>query len=196
MIGRGIWNTKEITSILYARKLIPDPSPNHVIQYLKNLEEMELVESIKLHKTKGNFYRLFSPIMNIYYYLDDRYDISNRQVSLNEIEPTLQKLINLEIQNFIADLFAEVYNGKKEYLLDKNKEIDFIITERNKSKIIGEVKWKKISKEDIEKFKNNSANLFGKKVLICKESKEENQEVEIINSEDVIKLVNRQKAIH
>ena len=196
LIGRGIWNTKEITSILYARKLIPDPSPNHVIQYLKNLEEMELVESIKLHKTKGNFYRLFSPIMNIYYYLDDRYDISNRQVSLNEIEPTLQKLINLEIQNFIADLFAEVYNGKKEYLLDKNKEIDFIITERNKSKIIGEVKWKKISKEDIEKFKNNSANLFGKKVLICKESKEENQEVEIINSEDVIKLVNRQKAIH
>ena len=115
MIGEGIWNTKELTSILYSRKLIPDPSPTHLIQYLKNLEEMELVESIKLYKTKGRYYRLISPLMNIYYYLDSRYDISNRTISLEEIRPTLQNIINLEIQNFIADLFAEIYEGRKEY---------------------------------------------------------------------------------
>ena len=33
-----------------------------------------------------------------------------------------------------------------------------------KLKKVGEVKWKKLNSEDIEKFKINSSNLFGKRV--------------------------------
>jgi len=195
LIGEGIWNTKELTSILYSRKLIPDPSPTHLIQYLKNLEEMELVESIKLYKTKGRYYRLISPLMNIYYYLDSRYDISNRTISLEEIRPTLQNIINLEIQNFIADLFAEIYEGRKEYFVSPNKEIDFIITKRNKLEIIGEVKWKITNLEDVSKFKENSKRFNGKKVLICKKSKYKinNNSIEIIDVQNLIKLVKKFK---
>src|SRR3989338_2898482 len=169
LIGAGTWNTKELTSLLYSRRLIPDPSQNHLIPYLKNLEEMELVESIKLHKTKRNYYRLCSPLMNIYYYLESRYSISNRSISLEEVKPTLQKLIHLEIQNFIADLFAEVHGGRKEYYISPDKEVDFIITSRNKPLIIGEVKWKKISSGDLAAFERNAAQFPGRKVLVCRE---------------------------
>ena len=198
LVGSGIWNTKELTSILYSRKLIPDPSPTHLIQYLKNLEEMELVESINLHKTKGKYYRLISPLMNIYYYLDSRYDISSRTISLEEVKPTLQKLINLEIQNFIADLFSEIYDGRKEYFVSKDKEVDFIITKRNKPEIIGEVKWKIIDQKDIDKFLKNSERLNGKRVLICKGSKIKDKEIEnieIINPKSLIALVEEFKKI-
>jgi uncharacterized protein len=193
LIGGGIWNTKELTSILYSRKLIPDPSPNHLIQYLKNLEEMELVESVKLYKTKGRYYRLISPLMNLYYYLDSRYDISNRNISLEEVKPTLQKLINLEIQNFIADLFAEIYNGRKEYFVSPDKEVDFIITKRNNIEVIGEVKWKIIDSGDIAKFKRNSERFNGKKILICKKSKVKDDFIEVLTPRDLIYLVKKSK---
>lgn len=190
IIGSGIWNTRDLTSLLYARKLIPESSPTHVIQYLKNLEEIELVESIKMHKTKTKYYRIASPIMNIYYYLDSKYDISNRAVSLDEIRPTLDKLIKLEIQNFIADIFSELYNGRKEYFISEGREVDFIITRRNKPEIIGEVKWKSLSSEDISSFKKGSVGLYGKKVIICKDSNVKSENVEIISSKELIQRIN------
>lgn len=186
LIGAGVWGTKELTNSLYNRNLIPDPSPTHIIQYLKNLEEMELVESIKLYKSKNKyFYRLRSPIMNIFYYLDDRYDITDREVSFEEIKPTLNRLINFEIQNFLADFFAEKFSGRKEYFLSPSKEIDFIITQRNKPIAVGEVKWKNISKEDIENFKKSSADFFCRKILIGKEGIK-SEGIEVLGSRDII----------
>lgn len=190
LIGSGIWNIKELTSIMYSRKLIPEPSQTHIIQYLKNLEEIELVERIKLNKSKGGYYRLFSPLMNIYYYLDSRYDISSREISLEEIKPTLQKLINFEIQNYMADLFSELFEGRKEYFISPDKEVDFIITKRNKNEIVGEVKWKKVGREDLNRFKINSENLFGKKILLCKGSSiEKADEAEIITPKKLADLI-------
>lgn len=182
LVGSGVWNTKEIASILYSRGIIPDSSVTHILQYLKNLEEMELVESIRIYNSKSNFYRLSSPIMNIYYYLDSRYDINNREISKDEVKPTLEKLINLEIQNFIADFFAEKSNGRKEYYISPQKEFDFIITKRNRIEIIGEVKWKKAEYGDIERFIKNTGNLPGKKIIIFKYGKVK----ESINAEDIM----------
>lgn len=191
LIGSGVWNTKQLTSLLYGKKLIPDPSPTHVIQYLKNLEEMEIVESIKLHKAKGRYYRLVSPIMNVYYYIESRYDISSRPVSLEEIKPTLEKLINLEIQNFIADIFAELHNGRKEYSVAPDKEVDFIITIRNKPAIIGEVKWKKVNKEEVSKFIKNTERMHGRRVLICKSADFEDKDVEIMDVKQLGELIQK-----
>lgn len=188
LIGSGTWNTKELASILYSRGLIPDAGLTHISQYLKNLESMGLVESIKLHKKKGRFYRLASPIMNIYYYLDSRYDIGERKITLNEIRPTLEKLFNLEIQNFIADIFSEAYGGRKEYFVRGDREVDFIITKRNKPEIIGEVKWGKISSEDISKFRKNSAGLQGKRVLVCKSGALSAEDIEFVEAENLLAL--------
>ncbi len=182
LVGSGIWNTKELASILYSRGIIPDSSVTHILQYLKNLEEMELVESIKIYNSKSNFYRLSSPIMNIYYYLDSRYDISNREISKDEAKPTLEKLINLEIQNFIADFFAEEEGGRKEYYISPDKEFDFLITKRNRLEIIGEVKWKKAELKDVERFKEASQHLPGKKIVIFQQGKAGDS----INAEDIM----------
>ncbi len=193
LIGSGIWNTTELTSILYSRKLIPEPSPTHLAQYLKNLEEMEIVESIKMYSSKRKYYRLASPLMNVYYYLESRYNINDRQISLEEIRPTLQKSINFEIQNFIADLFSEIYSGRKEYFISPDKEIDFIITVRNKPSIIGEVKWKALEKEDIRKFFRNSEKIFGRKIIFCKSSKFTEEDVEIMNVDTLLPLIKEKR---
>lgn len=182
LVGSGIWNTRELTSILYSRGIIPDASVTHILQYLKNLEEMGLVENIKIYNSKSNFYRLSSPIMNIYYYLDSRYNISNREITKDEVKPTLEKLINLEIQNFIADFFAEKEGGRKEYYILPDKEFDFLITKRNRLEIIGEVKWKKAELKDIQKFRETAHHLPGRKIVIFRQGKAEDS----INADDII----------
>ncbi|MBI5872348.1 AAA family ATPase [archaeon] len=193
LVGSGIWNTKEIANILYAKRLIEEPSQTHIIQYLKNLQEIDLIENMRIYKSKNNYYKLLSPIANIYYYLDSRYDISNREISFKEVLPTVQKLVNMEIQNFVADLFAELYDGRKEYFVSPTKEIDFIITKRNKPEIIGEVKWKEVKKEDIEKFRSNSEFLHGRKILICKEGYIEDKEIEVMNAKKIVEIACKHK---
>jgi len=183
LVASGVWNTKELASIMYSRRLIPDPSVTHILQYIKNLEEMGLIESIKIFNSKRNFYRLSSPIMNIYYYLDSRYNISDRDIGVEEVKPTIEKLINLEIQNFIADFFAEKAGGRKEYYISPEKEFDFIITKRNKPEIVGEVKWKNANKKDTGKFMKKAEHLPCKKLVIFKRGTAEGS----INAEDVLR---------
>lgn len=98
------------------------------------MQEIDLIENIRVHKSKSNYYRLLSPIANLYYYLDSRYDISNREISFKEAFPTIQKIVSMEIQNFVADLFAELYDGRKEYFVSPTKEIDFVITKRKQAR--------------------------------------------------------------
>jgi hypothetical protein len=123
-------------------------------------------------------------IIDIYYYLDSRYDINNRDVNLKEIKPTIEKLINFEIQNFIADLFAEKFSGRKEYFISSSKEVDFIITKRNKPIIVGEVKWKKITKNDINKFLKSSEFFNCKKFLVCKKGTK-NDQIEVLDAKNI-----------
>lgn len=182
LVGSGVWNTKELASILYSRKLIPEPGVTNIMQYIKNLEEMELVEGVRIFNSKSNFYRLSSPIMNVYYYLESRYNISNREMSLEEMKPTLEKLINLEVQNFLADFFAEKEGGRKEYFMSPEKEFDFIITKRNRLEIIGEVKWKKAEQKDMARFGEITQNLPGRKIIIFKRGKLKDS----LNAEDII----------
>lgn len=186
-IGSGVWHAKELASLLYARHLIPDASTTRIIQYLKNLEDMELIEGVKLHGARGTFYRLLSPLMNIYYYLDSRYDLS-RQVSLEELRPTLEKLIALEVQNFIAELFAEKYGGRKEYFVSPDKEIDFIITVRNKPVVVGEVKWTRATRDHVARFEQISEGFGCKRVLICKQSGAVSTRVEVLTANQLVKL--------
>ncbi len=186
LIGAGTWETKQLTNLLYSRQLIPDPSPGHVLQYIKNLEEMDLIESVKMYKSKNKyFYRLRSPIMNLFYYLEDRYSITARDISLIELKPTIDKVLSLELQNFIGEIAARKLSGRKEYFVAPAREIDFIITQRNKPLAVGEVKWKNISSADIEQFNKSTFDFSCRKIIIGK-SGTSTSAVEVWDSKKIV----------
>lgn len=193
LIGSGVWNAKQLTSIMYANGLIPEPSPTNIIQYIKNLEGMGMVESIKMYRSKSRYYRLVSPLMNIYYYLDSRYNIGEREVSLEEVKPTLRRLVSMEIQNFVADSMAELFGGRKEYFNSPEKEIDFIITVRNKPGMVGEVKWKRFERVDMERFRLSSEGIQGRKMLFVKTGKCKDRGIETIGAEGLARMIGQKK---
>lgn len=197
LIGAGTWKAKDISSILYNRNVIKEPGSSSIIQYTKNMREMDLLETYRIYGSKMKYNRLKSPIMNLYYYLDSRYNISERKTSFKEVKPTLDNLINLEIQNFSADVFAGIYDGRKEYFLSPDKEIDFVITRRNKPVCVGEVKWCQIRNKHVKRFKQNTERFSCDKVVIGKKSSEKLEkrypEITFYTPEDLIQKMVKNK---
>ncbi|MCX9085401.1 MAG: AAA family ATPase [Candidatus Methanoperedens sp.] len=190
LIGAGELDYKNIASILAGRKVIERADSSLVIPYIKNMEGMGLVESLSIFSSKKKMYRLSSPIMEAFFYLADRYGFEDRDVSFEEARPTIDKLRNFAVQNFIGDLFAIVYHGKKEYYATPSKEMDFIITVRNKAVIIGEVKWGKYDSNDLKKFVEKTTFIKAEKIFITKTKNETKMDkVKIMDMEDILAMV-------
>lgn len=190
LIGAGELNYKNIASILAGRKVIERADSSLIIPYIKNMVAMGLVESLPLYSSKKKMYRLSSPIMEAFFYLADRYGFEDRDVSFEEAMPTIEKLRNFAVQNFIADLFTCAYNGKKEYYVTPSNEIDFIITVRNKPVLAGEVKWGKYDANDVKKFVEKTSFIKAEKIFITKKKKETKiDNVKIMDVDDILAMV-------
>ena len=137
LLGSFRWKLNEIANILYSRGLIKEPSSSHLSGFVKNLIEMDLIIPIKIYNSRRKIYRLKSPLMEAFYYLDFKYEVSERQVSLDEVRPTIEFLIRKHVEDFIADLLARYYNGRRGYSL--SPKINIIITRRNRPILVGEV---------------------------------------------------------
>ena len=190
LIGSGEMNYKTIASILADRKLISRADTSLVLPYIKNMVSMGLVEPLFLYSSKKKMYRLSSAIMEAFFYLDDKYDFGETDVSFEEVKPTLEKLRNFAIQNFIGDLFARALNGKKEYFMTPSNELDFIITVRNKPVLTGEVKWGNYNNNDVKKFLKKSSFLDTEKVFVTKKKKQTRIDgVKIMDVNDILAMV-------
>jgi AAA+ ATPase superfamily predicted ATPase len=190
LIGAGELDYKNIASILAGRKVIDRADSSLIIPYIKNMEGMGLVDSLPIFSSKKKMYRLSSPIMEAFFYLADRYGFEDRDVSFEEVRPTIEKLRNFAVQNFIGDLFAYAYNGKKEYYVTPSKEMDFIITVRNKAVLIGEVKWGKYDINDLKKFVEKTTFIKAEKIFITKTKNETKiKNVKIMDMNDILAMV-------
>jgi len=190
LIGAGELDYKNIASILAGRKVIERADSSLIIPYIKNMAGMGLVDSLPIFSSRKKMYRLSSPIMEAFFYLADRYGFEDRDVSFEEARPTIEKLKNFAVQNFIGDLFAGAYHGKKEYYVTPSKEIDFIITVRNKAVLIGEVKWGKYDGNDLKKFVEKSTFIKAEKIFITKSKNEIKMDnVKIMDVYDILAMV-------
>lgn len=190
LIGAGELDYKNIASILASRKVITRADSSLIIPYIKNMEGMGLVDPLPIYSSKKKMYRLSSPVMEAFFYLADRYGFEDRDVSFEEARPTIEKLRNFAVQNFIGDLFASAYHGKKEYYVTPSKELDFIITVRNKAVIIGEVKWGKYDSDDLKKFMEKTTFIKAEKIFITKNKNEIKMDnIKIMDVDDILAMV-------
>ena len=169
------WKLGEIADLLYSRKIINKPDPHLIRPYFNNMEEMDLVRRIPIHGKKEFMYTLKSPIMELGFMLDERYNFFQQNISDQVMEKELANRIPHQIEQFCGDMFAEIYDGTFEYFYSKEFDIDFIITRGKKILASGEVKWAKVTKKDVDKFLERTKHLKGDKILFSKEPVEDNR---------------------
>jgi len=187
LIGQGYINHHEIANILFSRGMIGSSATSSVIPYMKNMHVMGLLEKVRIFGKKKEVYKIPSFIINLYYYLQSRYNITEREFKFSEVKPAVINILNLAIEDILADIFAESLGGRKEILKTDETELDILITVRNKPALVGEVKWGNITKSNINRFLEKVNNFNCRKVLITKK-KIDTQEVEIITPEEVINI--------
>ncbi len=185
LLGSGMEDYNRMAKILCDRGVVSNPNSSSVIPYLKNLVKMGLVTEYKRWRERGSVYRLTSHVMKLYYYLESRYDLENREVQPEEMEPTVNRLVQLAVEEFLADLIGEMVQGRVEILKKKDLELDIFITRRNKPYLVGEVKWGKADVKDIEHFKEKVEDFACRKVFITRERLEDD-EIRILGSEDIL----------
>ncbi len=108
--------------------------------FLKNLMEMGLVKRVKVFRKKKWVYSIRSPVVDLFYYLDTKYGISELDVAANTFRKAYRDKLPRYFESFVRELLAEKYGGEEGVML--SPEVDIVITVRGKAVCCAEVKMR------------------------------------------------------
>jgi hypothetical protein len=175
-IGSGYGKPSEIASILYHRGIIKRDAPSHVVPYIRNLMDMDILKLVRIFKKKRTTYRMVSPIFSIYYYMNDKYGLEQGLPKFSSVEQNLQRAHTLAVEDFIVTSLARSLNGEFRYSFEP--EIDGIVVDRRERPIATiEVKWGRLTNTDIDNFidKLEERGIGGKRIIVAKKSIKNNK---------------------
>jgi len=168
-LSSGKTTLKEVSDQLHSRGLLQANDPSQIRPYIKNMEAMDLIQKIPIFNGKGNYYAVRSKIMELYYYIDEKYgyDLGGMKWASDVYRERSPR----HIETFIGEIIAEIMGGVFEYQMDPEKELDIVVRKRKEPIFIGEVKWSsRVRKKDIEKFSGKVKEYGCKKAIISKRS--------------------------
>ena len=149
-IGRN--TVSEIVSYLYSYGVIEHQDPSMVKQYLKNLIELGILRRIKDYYRNRWFYFIASPLIELYYYLDEKYNFSEVELE----EKYFRERLGKHVEYFFRDLLAKTLKKRCFIISKPDHEIDIVLADFNKIVLVGEVKWKnRIDRDEIRKIEEN-----------------------------------------
>jgi len=161
-VASGKVSSGEISSYLFSRKLIGKDDPSIIQQYLNNLIYFGIIRRINIFNKKKFAYKIASPLAKIYYYADEKYNLTERKASEKELEMIIDELMPRIIEDNVREFLAEK-NGLIESIIEaKDYDIDACLLKFNKVEIAMEIKWGKLNKRDILKAEENLKKLDSK----------------------------------
>lgn len=182
----------ETTAFLYSHKTIKKQDISAVKPYIKTLTELGLVKRIPEYSSKRNYYLISSPMISLYYYLDEKYNFSEKEIK----EEYVDEKTPLHVEDFFRELFSKIFNKRIFSINKPDMEIDIALGDFKKLKIVGEVKWKKrISKKEI-KLMERKLNKFEncRKILIVPNKKIlENlpKKIEVLDVKKILEIISK-----
>jgi hypothetical protein len=187
LIGAGYQKSEDLVSVMSSRGLLKNGASSAIVPNINNMERMDLVEELAVYPSKRKkAYLLRSPIFQMFYYLADRYEIEQREVRYAQAEEAVRNVRNLAIQRFIGEIFARELDGRLEYSYDP--ELDLIITKKGRPVLVGEVKWGKYDRSDLQNFKKKASDLDCRKVLVAPKKRGSLEGIDIMDASDIVRL--------
>jgi hypothetical protein len=166
-IANGKRISTEIASYLYSLRLIPAEDPSLVHPFLKILQNIGLIEKIKIYEKNKYYYRISSPIVDYYYYLDAKYGISEREIQFLQAKKVLEIKMPHYVEQFIMNLLSKIFGLWPEKIIEKEYEIDIALVDFKKLKAVVEVKWRKnITNEVLKEVERKLEKYNCRKILI------------------------------
>lgn len=166
-IANGHCNSGEISSYLFARKLIAKDDPSLLSQYLKNLQDFGLIRRIRIFNKSKFIYKHNSPLVRIFYYADEKYNVSERQVGENEVGRIVDELLPHLVEDEVRLYASEKLGLEESVVQGADYDVDACLLRFDKPQMSMEVKWKSnVDREDFKKAEKNLDKVDTKKRIL------------------------------
>ena len=178
----------EISSFLYSKRLIPKDNPGLIQNYLNVLVKIGLLRKLEVYKKKKFRYEHVSPLLDLHFYLDEKYNYIEGEISNKFIEKVVKEKIGFHVEKFFREFLSKLLGMKCAVL--EEPEVDIALIEFKKIKILGEVKWKdSLTKKEIEKIREKLNFFDGKKIIIVPNKRTIKIEgINVMDVSDFVKL--------
>ncbi len=128
---------------MFFKKLIKKEDASIIQPYLNNLTSFGLIKRIEVFNKRKFVYKLTSPLARIYYYADEKYNLSERKVSGKEILRIIDELMPRIVEDNVREFFAEKYGIRESIIEAKDFDVDGCLLKFKKPEIALEIKWGK-----------------------------------------------------
>lgn len=177
-IANGKRYSSEISSYLYSKGLIEKDNPGLISQYIKNLIQMGLIKAIPIEgrKRRSFQYRHASPILDIAYYLNEKYGFFEADMDEQRVGELFNERVPVYMEWFFEELLSRTFSMQPVKISKPDLEVDIALREHMKVKVVAEVKWKKnVNGEEVDRIEEKLARF------------REARKILIVPSEDVLK---------
>ncbi len=154
--------SSEISSVVFSKKLIAKDDPSLIQPYLNNMLKLGLVRRIKVYGKNRFQYRVSSPLMSLFYCLNEKYGIAERDVSATELRTEIRELMPFLIEDEVR-LRIGVILGMEEQIIE-SVNADAVFLRFKKPQAILEVKWRE--RVDIKAVEKNLSGFNVKKKIL------------------------------
>ena len=197
-VADGKRRSGEISSFLYSRKIIPKDDPSIIQGYLRTLVNIGLLERLKILNRKFDEYHHVSPITDLYFYLDSKYGFSEIDIQETMVEKAFRELLPLHVERFFRNLLAKIYGMTPAKIVEKDYDIDVVLLDYKRIKLIGEIKWREhIREEELRKIEFVLSKFAtAKKIIIVPDTSAlpyTPRGIEIWDPQKILKKLKRQK---
>lgn len=141
-IAGGKTVSSEISSHLFSRGLIKKDDPSLIQQYLSNLVEFGIIKRIRVHGRKKFIYKHVSPLVRIFYYADEKYNISERALDEKEMERLVEEMMPKVVEDNVRGLLAERFGLEESVAEARDFDVDGCLLRFRELEVALEVKWR------------------------------------------------------
>jgi len=163
-VASGRNTSSEISSFLFSRGLISKDNPGLIQGYLNNLVSMGIFQKEKVFDKKKFVYHHVSPLLDLFFYANEKYGLLETQLPAEFIKKVIDEKLPIHVERFVSSLASKVYSMEKVKI--EEPEIDIALVLFKKLKIVGEVKWSRITMEDVRAVEKKLEAFDAERLLI------------------------------
>ncbi len=187
-IATGNISSGKISSFLFSRKLIQKDDPSIIQAYLGNLIKIGVLKKIMIFNKNKFAYKISSPLIRLFFYAEEKFAISDRNVSVKEIDEILSVLLPRIVEDNVREIISLQENLVETIIEDSDYDVDGYLLHFKKPQIALEVKWRNKVK-DIGKIETNLLSLIAEKrvLFVTDRSNLRSEKISLMDVSDLIK---------
>ena len=129
-IASGHYASTGISSVLFSKKLIVKDDPSLIQPYLSNLLKIGLIRRLKVFARNRYQYRVNSPLVSLFYYLNEKHGIAERDVRPPEIKEKIREFLPLLVKDEVRHRMSVILGMEEQVSESINADGIFLAFEK------------------------------------------------------------------